>query len=134
MQLTRAEDYGILFMAELAKAQPGVFVSVAEIAEQAEISRLFLNKIAQKLGAGKLIASKEGKGGGYALKRDAAKITLTQIIHALGSTMYINECANGCGRAHKCQYKKVWDGINARIVGELSKVTLAEFVKRSQEK
>lgn len=131
MRLTRAEDYGILFMAELAIKRNVGFISVSMVAEEIGISRLFLNKIAQKLCRANLIKSKEGKGGGYVLSRDPAKINLTHIIRALGTQMYINECMSGCGRVHKCQYKKIWDKLNARIIGELKKMSLEEFVKQS---
>lgn len=133
MQLTRAEDYGILFMAELAKKRNAGFVSVSEIAKETEISRLFLNKIAQRLCTSGLIVSKEGKGGGYSLGRDPKYISLTQIIHALGTNMYINECMSGCRRVHRCTYKKVWDQINAKIIGQLSGMSLEEFVRQAKK-
>lgn len=127
MQLTRAEDYGLIFLAELAK-RPGEFVSVSEIAEHFHISPLFLNKIIFELRQGKILRSKEGKSGGYQLMVSPEKITVKKILETLGGDIFLNACHSNCDQAYLCGYKKIWEKLNKKFLRELEKITLKEFI------
>lgn len=127
MQLTRAEDYGLIFLAELAK-RPGEFVSVAQIAERFHISPLFLNKIILQLRRDGILRSKEGKSGGYQLGVHPEKITMKRILETLSGNIFLNACKTQCDKGHLCGYKKTWEKINKKFLAELENITLKEFI------
>ena len=72
MQISRRVDYGLRAVIHLAGQSPEKCCSIAEIARHQGIPRKFLEKIIQDLMRGKLIKSKRGSCGGYALARSAA--------------------------------------------------------------
>ncbi len=128
MQLTRAEDYGFIFLSELAK-HPDKFISGAFIAEQFQISPLYLNKITGKFREKGILEGKEGHGGGYRLRVDPKKITLKKILEALGGEVFMNACNSGCNKVQFCGYQKKWEKLNRKFVKEFEKITLKEFIE-----
>ncbi len=83
-RLRKRTEYAIAMMSLLADAKVGEVVSV-QVMMQKDIPRSYLVKIAKDLLKAKLIAAKEGRGGGYILAKDANKLTLLEIVEAVES-------------------------------------------------
>lgn len=58
MQLTRAADYGVRVMMDLANAVPGSRSSLTDLADAVEVSPAFLSKVLQRLVRAGLVASR----------------------------------------------------------------------------
>ena len=69
-----------------------------------------------------------GKGGGYMLTRDAADITIDEVIEAAIGPINIVECVlrpETCLQADVCECRSVYQHINNRIADALKSISLA---------
>lgn len=109
-RLSKKVEYGILSMQYLADRESSL-VSAKEISDNLELSFEFLAKTLQKLMKQGLITSTKGIKGGYLLSRPSEEISLSEIIEALDSKIYIAECmdenhSDECSRHENCSIKK----------------------------
>ena len=81
--LTMKGKYGLKAMVHLAGCEPGRPEQVMTIAAVNGISKKFLDAILGELRVAGLVASKKGKGGGYALAKPAHAISVGEIIRIL---------------------------------------------------
>jgi Rrf2 family protein len=106
--LTNKGKYGLKAMVHLAGLQGDQPALVADIAEQNEIPKKFLDAILGELRNAGLVRSKKGRGGGYALARPASSISVGQIVRALDGPLAPIRCAslNYYERCHDCEVEK----------------------------
>jgi len=142
LHLTQQVDYGILILATLAntgkdrsdaKKEP-ISTSIKQIAEENNLSFLFLQKIAQKLLKAKLIVSERGKFGGYKLTKKPEKITLKEIIEGLEGKISVVPCLRAdtttcCKKNKKCAIKNQLSILNKEMEDFFLSKTLATFTK-----
>lgn len=90
-------------------------VSIAkEAAKDLGITYKYFNKIATKIRMAGFIESVRGSGGGYCFVKDAADITLYDIIKVIEGGIIISRCLQEdkfCSRnaAQGCQMRKVFE-------------------------
>ena len=66
MQITRAGEYGVLGLMNLARRAPGEIAMIEEVSRTEKIPRSFLGKVFQHLvRAGLVRSAREGAGGGF---------------------------------------------------------------------
>ncbi len=90
--LSNKAKYGLKALIHLAGSE-GVSLA-ANIAEQNNIPRKFLDAILLELTRAGILSSKKGKGGGYLLARPADAITAGQIIRILDGPLAPIACAS----------------------------------------
>ncbi len=91
MHFQKYEQYGLLFMGELARAKDTDPLSLVEMSRRHGVSVPFLKKIARSLHVAGLVQSKEGMGGGYTLVRKPTSISLWEIIAAMGTATEVGK-------------------------------------------
>lgn len=130
MQLTRAADYGVRVMIDLATAGPGARKSLSELADVAEVSPAFLSKILQRLVHSGLVASHRGKKGGFELLARSRAASLLEILQALDGVPELNVClqSSGCPRSPWCGAHGVWRLAQDRMRETLAAATLDQLV------
>ena len=120
-------------MIELAKySREEKPVSLASVAERTDLSRGYLEQLAQTLRNGGLVQGVPGRYGGYRLRLPADKITLAMIIETVIGPVCLVDCIDSpdsCIRAGTCECRMVYDLINRRIVGILEEYTLADLLE-----
>jgi Rrf2 family protein len=117
-------------MIRLARAGEST-LCVAEIAEAEGISPKYLEGIVALLKAAELVQSQRGKGGGYALNRPAAEISVQEIIRALEGDVSLVACvekASCCAKSGSCVSRKFWNGLTLVIDEYLRGQSLADIV------
>jgi Rrf2 family transcriptional regulator, iron-sulfur cluster assembly transcription factor len=86
MRLSTKTRYGVLAIFDIAyhgQDQPVVAAQAKDIARREDIPLRYLEQIFQDLKRAGLVESKRGPRGGYYLKRNAAEITLGDVVRAL---------------------------------------------------
>jgi Rrf2 family protein len=83
MYLSKASTYGIRSVAFLASKEEHAVISVREMSSELDIPAAFLTKIMQRLASRSIVETMRGFGGGIALGKPAAEITLKDIITAI---------------------------------------------------
>lgn len=126
-------DYGLLLIASLAEKASSrkQFISLKEIAEEKKLSLKYISKIISLLKRAGLVESREGRDGGYRLKKPPEKITIMQILEALeGPLIPVRCCANKknkCGSESFCNVKHTWQAAKILLMQFLSTKTLADI-------
>ena len=98
-QKARYALHSLIVLAERGGDQP---MMIADIAEEANVPRKFLEQILLGLRNEGLLASKRGVGGGYMLKRMAGKITVGSVVRAMDGPMGPLPCAGMAGDDVPC--------------------------------
>jgi Rrf2 family protein len=84
MKLTRACVYALQALGYLAARGGGPPVASHDIAEARGIPEQFLLKVLRPLVSAEVLRSVKGPNGGYRLARPATKITLLEVVEAVG--------------------------------------------------
>lgn len=93
MQLTRHTDYALRMLIHLAAAPSGR-ATIPEIADGYGLSRNHLMKVVHHLAQGDFIHTRRGRGGGFALARPAADISIGAVVRHSEPDMKMADCAS----------------------------------------
>ncbi|WP_292073067.1 RrF2 family transcriptional regulator [Brevundimonas sp. UBA7534] len=92
--LSNRSRYALRAMIHLAGLPGGGSATIAEIAEGASAPRKFLEAILLDLRRRRLLVSRRGRTGGYALAAPADAITFADVIRALEGPLALAPCAS----------------------------------------
>jgi Rrf2 family iron-sulfur cluster assembly transcriptional regulator len=128
MKLSTKGRYSVRAMCLLAQSKNSV--SLSEISKKEKISLDYLEQLFNKLKKQKLVKSTRGPKGGYVLAKSPEKISMGDIISAVGEEVQINNCqAKKCSRIGTCPSSVLWQEMDKKINQTLNTVTLADLVK-----
>lgn len=133
MQITRAGEYGVLGLLALARRPVGEVVMVDVIAAEEEVPVSFLGKIFQSLSRAGIVKSARGSGGGFALCRTPAEITILQVIEAIEGPISLQRCLDedsGCEHIAGCALCGLLTEAQDRVKDVFQATTLAELAGR----
>ncbi|AEH44708.1 transcriptional regulator, BadM/Rrf2 family [Thermodesulfatator indicus DSM 15286] len=123
MRISRATDYGVRLVVYLAE-NPKRIIPRTEIAREMDIPGEFLAKIAQNLAKAGIIEIKQGRAGGYLLRRDPSELSLLEVVEALEGEICLNVCVGkpeACHLSKNCKVHLVWeaarDGLRKLLKG-----------------
>ncbi len=137
MLVTTKGRYAMRLMVRIAQQGPGGKVPLRQVAEEEDISLKYLEQVVRPLMAAGLVRSVRGKGGGYALARDAAEIRAGDVLRAAeGSTvpvvcLALGEESGGCPRKDECTTVRFWAGLDKVIEEYVDGSTLADLAERA---
>ena len=135
MKLTSKGRYAVMAMADLAKNNAKIPISLAEISLRQGISLSFLEQLFLKLKKNNLVLSVRGSHGGYVLSKVPEEIKLSSIINAVDEKIKTLKCKKeskrGCnGKSIKCITHDLWDELDSHINSFFEKNTLKDIVYR----
>jgi Rrf2 family protein len=125
MRLTAKSEYGLLAMIDLACRVDGCPVSAREIAERQGIPTKFLEQLFVSLRQAGILTATRGAKGGFMLGRDAADISVLDIVEALEGPLAPTVCSGPCDRTPVCAAGTVWGRATAALRDVFSSTTLA---------
>jgi len=136
--LSQKSKYALRALQRLARDQGQGPVLIVELAKQEQIPRKFLEFILLALKNQGLLESKRGKGGGYALRKDASQITLGEVIRLFDGPLAPTPCARersfrkceGCGDPETCGTRLVMRQVRDATAKILDHTTLADLNNR----
>jgi Rrf2 family iron-sulfur cluster assembly transcriptional regulator len=114
-----------------APAHPRSQVSLSEIAQAQRLSLAYLEQLFGPLRRAGLVTSARGPGGGYRLARQAARISIAEIILAVDEPIQATRCKEGspgCLAGQRCLTHDLWAELGDQIRLFLEGVTLADVV------
>ncbi|MBI4054468.1 MAG: Rrf2 family transcriptional regulator [Candidatus Doudnabacteria bacterium] len=135
MKITKAEDYAITFVSALVSHYQGNdYLSIAEIAAVYNLPRPFLKKIAERLKTAGLLAVKEGRHGGYRLRRSPQNLSVGSVLRAFNPQPFLTTCLVAehqarCPLYDSCVSRSAWEKITARLYRDLHKLKFENFIK-----
>jgi Rrf2 family iron-sulfur cluster assembly transcriptional regulator len=128
-RVSERNHFGLIFMTQLAALPEGGFLTVKDAAEDMGMSEGYLEEIASSLKKHRLIAGRQGPGGGYRLAKDAKEISAKEIVEALEGPVSLVPCMDNhiCPVASKCKSKKLWGFLQKDVVETLANTTLSQI-------
>ncbi len=135
MEISRRTDYGVRVILHLSALPPSARASTQEIAVRQGIPTPFLAKIVSQLSLAGLVTTYRGAGGGVALSRSPAEITLLQVIEALEGPIRLNRCLvrpNVCPKNGDCAVHRILALVQTELSGLLSVSTFDQLAARTE--
>jgi Rrf2 family protein len=135
MRLSTKGRYGVRFLMDLVLHNAAGNVTLREVAQRQEISEKYLWQIVSPLKKAGLIRAVAGPGGGYALARPPASITLRDILVVLEGDFSLAPCTQEpqtCARSAACAPRAIWQEVDEKIAVILKSVTLKTMADRQQ--
>jgi Rrf2 family protein len=131
--LPKTAEYALRAAVWLARA-PEQTESADSLAERTQVPRRYLHKVLQDLVRADLVRSQSGPGGGYALAKTPAKITILDVVNAVAPLERIRHCPLGLpSHTRLCPLHKELDAVYAATEKALSKVTLSQLLRSTSE-
>ncbi|MFO1070663.1 MAG: Rrf2 family transcriptional regulator [Geminicoccaceae bacterium] len=135
--LSHKAKYALRALLMLARQQDDSLLQVAEIAEQENVPRKFLEAILGELAKDGVLASQRGKGGGYRLARPADTVTLGQIVRLIDGPLAPVPCASvtryrrcdDCPDERTCAIRPVMRRVRDAIADVLDRTTLSDVIE-----
>lgn len=137
MKISTKGRYALRLMLDIALQPSDEPVSLRDISKREEISMKYLEQLVPSLTRTGLLRSVRGMGGGYILTRKPEEYTVGEILRAAEGKLIPVECAGRgecCQRAARCVTIEVWQDIARAIDEVVDHRTLADLVRRYQEK
>ena len=134
MKLTTKGRFAVTAMLDLALHGHDGPVTLAGISERQKISLSYLEQLFGKLRRRELVESIRGPGGGYLLARDAAKVSIADIIRAVEEPLDSTQCGGreNCLENQRCMTHDLWEELNTTVYGFLASVSLSQLVDRQR--
>ena len=133
IRISKMTDYAIVVMSYFGHAEAGRYFSAQEIAGLSHLPRTTVATLMKKLGKARLLVSRRGAYGGYALQRPATEIAVSDIIQVIEGPIALTDCSSTnedqCEIESGCPVRSNWLRINARVVDALRGLTLDEMAK-----
>ncbi|MFI0810234.1 RrF2 family transcriptional regulator [Streptomyces echinatus] len=130
MRISARADYAVRAVLELAVRQGNGPVKAEEIAAVQDIPHKFLEGILGDLRRSGIVDSRRGGGGGYRLAREAAAITVADVIRAVDGPIVSVRGERPTGLAYSGTAQPLlplWIALRANVRRVLEGVTLADL-------
>ncbi|MEP7702727.1 Fe-S cluster assembly transcriptional regulator IscR [Paraglaciecola sp. 25GB23A] len=136
MKLTSKGRYAVTAMLDVSLHSQRGPVSLADISERQEISLSYLEQLFSRLRKEQLVESVRGPGGGYKLGREAALISIGEVIRAVDESVDATRCQgmSDCQSGVRCLTHNLWEGLSERISMFLNNITLGELMTQQDVK
>lgn len=133
MKLSTKGRYAMIALADLAMAQTGGLVPLADISRRQDISLPYLEQLFVKLRRAGLVESSRGPGGGYRLARSPESIRVLEIMEAVDETvsaLHTGAGASGAVSGSKAQSltNRLWESMSAHVYVFLHQTRLSDVV------
>jgi FeS assembly SUF system regulator len=132
MRLTHLADYAVVLMTAAARYPAGARLSATELSADTGVPLPTTQKLMGQLTTAGLLTSVRGAAGGFALAREADKITLADIVEAVEGPIAMTVCAEGrsdCALDAHCMVKPHMGVVGNAIRGALGAVSLTELAR-----
>lgn len=129
--LPKTTEYALRAVVWLART-PDLNESAEVLASATKTPRRYLHKVLQDMVRAGIVRSQSGPKGGYGLARAPEKITILDVVNAVGQLERIRHCPLGLpSHTSLCPLHQELDRVYAAAEKSLSRVTIAQLVHTS---
>ncbi len=131
LQITNQADYALRAMLYLARLGFGKRAPSNVIAEEMNMSRIFLSRINTQLVNARLITTWRGARGGIALTRPASEISVFDVLTAVDGPIRLVGCIEDpecCKFSGTCPLHKFWIRTEQVLTEQLKGTTLQDLI------
>lgn len=137
--ISQKTQYALRAVFELALRREEGPVKISTVAQAQAIPKRFLENILLQLRGAGIVESKRGKEGGYFLARDAAKLSVGEIIRLLQGPLDVVDCVadlkiSRCPLASNCIFLPLWTAAGRAQMEIFDRTTFAHLLINEVEK
>ncbi|MCL2261186.1 MAG: Rrf2 family transcriptional regulator [Fibromonadales bacterium] len=136
MKISSRGRYALLTLLDLAEHKSHGFISLKEIAQRQNISKLYLEQLVSLLSMSSILHANRGKQGGYMLAKEPSQCTVGQILRLTEGSFMPVSCledeVNKCVHAEFCKTLPLWTGLGKVINDYLNNITLQDILDQNQ--
>ena len=134
MRLTHLADYAVVLMTAAARRPAAARLSATELSADTGVPLPTAQKLMGQLATAGLLSSVRGAGGGFALSRPPAEISLADIVEAVEGPIAMTQCAGSdeasdCALDAHCRVKPHMGIVGNAVRGALGAVSLTELAR-----
>lgn len=127
MRVSQRVDYGLRALVLLAQQPTGARMASGELAEKLGLPRRFVEQQLTELARAQIVTSARGAGGGCALARPAAEISVRDVVVALeGGVLDVPRTTGSA-------VTEMWSDASERLALILSHRSLSDLAERQAE-
>src|SRR6266576_338867 len=133
MRLTHLADYAVVLMTAAARRPAGARLSATELSADTGVPLPTTQKLMGQLAVSGLLTSARGAGGGFALAKAPADISLADIVEAVEGPIALTMCSDSnnheCILDAHCRVKPHIGVVGNAVRGALGAVSLTELAQ-----
>ena len=136
MQITNQADYALRSMLYIAKYAESQLIPSNTIAEEMQISRIFLSRINSQLVNAGLIRTRRGARGWVMLAKPAAEITVYDVVTTIDGPITLIDCIadpESCPLSPDCPYRTFWEETQNALIARMKAVSLQDMLANSKK-
>ncbi len=140
MKFSAQEEYGLRCLLLIAREGREGSLTIRDISFDEGLSSAYVAKLLRILRQAGLVKSSRGQIGGYTLARPASKITVAEVIAALGGRLFESDFCEDhtgieviCTRSVDCSIRSLWQAVQTVVDGVLSKTTVADLLRSERD-
>lgn len=134
LRIHRTTDYAIRFLLSLAKRPAGARLSTDAIRREMHIPAALAQRIVAGLARGGFVETFPGREGGVQLGRQAAQISLLQVVEHFEGPLQLSDCMTdrlSCPFDASCVVRGRWDRLQSLMRAELADQTFAQMAEET---
>ncbi len=130
MRLTTKGRYAVTAMLDLAFHSCIKPVTLTDIATRQTISLSYLEQLFSRLRRAGMVIGVRGPGGGYKLSKEAAEISIAEIILAVDEQVDLTNCEKkgNCANGQPCMTHDLWMGLSETVSAYLEGISLGQLL------
>jgi Rrf2 family protein len=136
MRISAKADYAVRALLELAATPPGAVRNARELAQAQGIPQNFLENILSELRRAGLVHTQRGPSGGSVLARDAAGISLADVLRAVDGPLAAVRDLDPDSLAYPgaaCRLPAVWCRLSDELDRVLGAVSVSDLLPGGSE-
>lgn len=130
--LSQTAEYALRAVLALA-VEPGGQLGAAQLADRLGVPGNYLSKTLHQLARAGVLESTRGKSGGFRLGRDAARITLLEVVQPFDDISGRRVCLLGrpvCSDHAACPAHAKWKSVSDRNADFFRETTVADLTRK----
>lgn len=129
--ISREQDYALRITSVLATLNENEQLPVSELSKRLYISKNFAARIVYKLSKCGILSTTQGKYGGVSLKKEPTKLSLYEVLNAIGFKTKFNQCLDErfhCVFEDKCLFHIFFDEEENKLHERMKNKMISDFV------
>ena len=130
----RQTDYAVRIVLHLACQEPGVRVSIPDMARERHLPVPFVRRIVSRLAEVGILDTVRGAGGGVSLASAARDVTLQDVVDAMEGPACPSPCQDeprSCPMSSSCPVRGIWTSTSKILENHLRTIRIADLARDS---
>ncbi|HDR05809.1 MAG TPA: Rrf2 family transcriptional regulator [Candidatus Marinimicrobia bacterium] len=135
MRFSSQEEYSLRCLLQIAGQNGLDGLTIPEISQREGLSQHQVAKVLRQMRIHGIIESSRGKHGGYLLARSSEKITVQEVLNAIGGKLYDSEfCIRHAGEKSVCRHiphcnvSLIWRSAQVLLESFFEKITIDQLL------